>query len=689
MVRTRLLITLATGLLTAAVLPAVAAAHATLVRIVPADRSVLATGPRTVRFVFDDQIRPGLGIQAVRNGDGSVLDGKARAAGRTLVVPLKPRLPDGDYTVRWRAISDDGHELGGVVAFAVGSGRPPPVPGLSAGSTGPGAESIVSRWLFFLGLLAAAGMAVFHLVVWRIGVSEEELSAEDRSRLRDGERRAGALLLAGCFAAAGMGALLLLWLSEAALDTRFGRVITAGACLAGIGAATALLSLRFRLVQPLALAAALALLPLPTLSGHALDPGRSRLDLVVDVAHVTAAAVWVGGLLSLAVLVPRAAASLSEPRRAGVLRALARRFSTLALAAVALLLGTGIWRAVVELSAFSQLWTTGYGRAILVKSTLLLVILSLAIRNCYLLLEGPFARLRLGVLGESAIMLGVIVAVAFLTDLPPGRTASAAPSPAPAPKPRPPKLPPRDALVLAKQDGRLAVALAAEPAGRGVRVTATVVGPNTTGVDGLDVSFRAGKRTVAAAPCGSGCYGAVVPQAGIVAVTLSGRTVPFRLPTRSRSARSLVRDATAVFRSLDTVSYVERLSSGPGRTIVTDWRLQAPDRLAYAIRRGAAGIVIGNRRWDRTGGRWRESSTQRLRMPEPVWGQGSSNARLLRLTKRVAVVSMLDRSLPAWFTIRFDRRTLRPRSLVMTAAAHFMHHRYTSFDRPFRIRPPR
>ncbi len=688
--RKRLFLTLATGLAAAAALPAAAGAHARLLRIVPADRSVLATGPRAVRFVFDDQIRPSPEIQAVRNGDGSVLDGKARVQGETLVVPLKPRLPDGDYTVRWRAISDDGHELGGVVAFAVGSGRPPPVPGLSAGSTGPGAESIVSRWLFFLGLLAAAGMAVFHLVVWRIGVSEEELSAEDRSRLRDGEGRAGALLLAGCFAAAGIGALLLLWLSEAALDTRFGRVVTAGACLAGIGAASALLSLRFRFVRPVALVAALALLPLPTLSGHALDPGRSRLDIVVDVAHVTAAAVWLGGLLSLAVVVPRAAASLAEPRRAGVLRALAWRFSTLALAAVALLAGTGIWRAVVELGAFSQLWTTGYGRAIMVKSALLLVILGLAIRNRYLLLDGPFARLRLGVLGESAVLLGAIVAVAFLTDLPPGRTASAAVSaPAPLAKPRPPKLPPPNALVLAKQNGRLAVGLASQPAGNGLRLTATVVSPDTTGVNGLDVSFRAGGRTVAAAACGSGCYGALVPRARTVDVTLSGRTVPFRLPRRSQTARSLVRDAGTVFRSLDTVSYVERLSSGPRRTIVTDWRLQAPDRLAYRIRGGTAGIVIGTRRWDRTGGRWRGSSAQRLQMPEPVWGRGSSNARLLRLTKRVAVVSMLDRSLPAWFTIRFDRRTLRPLSLEMTAAAHFMHHRYTSFDRPFRIRPPR
>ena len=52
------------------------------------------------------------------------------------------------------------------------------------------------------------------------------------------------------------------------------------------------------------------------------------------------------------------------------------------------------------------------------------------------------------------------------------------------------------------------------------------------------------------------------------------------------------------------------------------------------------------------------------------------------------MVSLLNRSIPAWFTISLDRKLL-PRSLDMTAAAHFMHHDYLSFNRPLRIEPPR
>jgi len=44
---------------------------------------------------------------------------------------------------------------------------------------------------------------------------------------------------------------------------------------------------------------------------------------------------------------------------------------------------------------------------------------------------------------------------------------------------------------------------------------------------------------------------------------------------------------------------------------------------------------------------------------------------------------------PAWFTVRFDRRQLLPQTLEMTATAHFMHHRYSGFDAPRRIFPPK
>jgi len=699
------LVAIGIAVLGAAALPATAGAHAYLLSVTPQDRSVVARAPREVKLLFTESVLPGPGIEAIRNGDGSVLAGKAHAQGRTLLIPLRSGLADGTYTVRWRAISDDGHEVGGLVAFAVGSGQAAPTPGLSAGSTGPGAGQYLSRWLFFIGLLVASGSAVFQVLIWRLGLADAELSQDERERVDRRELRAGSLLLLAGFLLAIVGALLLLYLSHAGSGTRFGRVLDIGLGISGAGAAAALASLALPLVRPLALLAALAVLPIPTLSGHALDAGRSLLDLVVDIAHVTAAAVWLGGLLALAVVLPWAGQALRRDSRERLLLPLARRFSALALAAVVLLAGTGVGRALEELDSVSQLWSTGYGRAILVKTGLLAVLLGLAARNRLFLLDGPFRRVRTGVAAESVVLLGLLVAVAVLTALPPGRNAAAATrSRAAIAEPKPPKPPPPDAVVLAKEDGKLAVALAARavPGGR-VELTATVVSPDNTGVDGLGVSFRligaTGETQGPGYACGSGCYTALSPSVGrplVARVTLAGKTVSsveFPLPSHwpAPEAAALVRRATRAYRRLRSVAYVERLSSGPGVKVISTWTQVAPDRFQYTIPKGPAGIVIGKTRWDKTtpSGSWIKSSLQPLRVPAPIWGKHPTDVRLLRSTRSTREVAFFDRSLPAWFTIRFDRRTLHPISLEMTAAAHFMRHRYLSFNKPLRVQPPR
>jgi hypothetical protein len=65
------------------------------------------------------------------------------------------------------------------------------------------------------------------------------------------------------------------------------------------------------------------------------------------------------------------------------------------------------------------------------------------------------------------------------------------------------------------------------------------------------------------------------------------------------------------------------------------------------------------------------------------------NAHLLRRTRGTLLVSFLVPGVPAWFTVRLERRTLLPRTVDMTATAHFMHHTYFGFDAPRRIFPPR
>ena len=625
-------------------LPASASAHAELVRTTPTDRAVLATAPTEARFVFDDSVQAASGIKAVRNGDGSVLGGKPHVLrGRTLVVPLR-QLDDGDYTVLWRVVSDDGHRISGVIAFAVGAGRAPPTPSLAAGNS-PAATDIFSRFLFIAGVLIAGGGALFRLVV---GVGRERV-------------------LLAAFVLAFLGGTGLLG-HHVSLSTRFGLAIAVATVLAALGATAAAISLVEPVAANVAWALGLLLLLAPSFAGHALDPGRPRIEVLVDVLHVVSAAAWFGGLVQLAFV-------LRHDPDSG------RRFSLLGLGAVIALAATGVARAFAELDSVSQLWTTGYGQILIVKTILLGLLVSLGWINRYRLLpRGRFAALAGTVRIELVLLACLTLAVALLTDTRPGRDRTALA----ALPPEPPALPVHDAYVVAGEDGDRAVSVAIE--GRRTRVT--VIGPQGGGVDGLDVSV-AGRPT---AGCGSGCYEAEL-RAPLrrVAVTIGGRTLVLPAPAAwpPRPAAALVARATRAFDALRSVSYVERLASSPRNRIVSDFTLEAPNRFSYRIHGGPSAVVIGNRRWDRVGGGpWDETPYSAVPQPTPIWAGPISNAYVLSQTPRTVTVTFLNPRVPAWFRVRLDRRKLVPKTLEMTATAHFMHHRYSGFDAGRRIFPP-
>jgi copper transport protein len=670
----RRLLPLLGPLVAAAVLAPSALAHANVVATSPRDGAILESAPTEVRVRFDDSVSVAPGTAVVSNDGGSALGGPPRLAtgGRELVLPLR-RLGDGDYSVRWRIVSDDGHIETGVLAFRVGpprlaAGTPRSV--LREESTGPRAVDVLSRWLYLGGILVAGGTALFRLLVSAAG------------------RRRWAATLTLALAAVVVGGLLLLHTTHAEA-TRFGHVTQGAVLVAAGGAVAAALSSVLPGLLGLAVGASLALLAAPSLAGHALDAGRPRpLSFALDVLHVSAAAFWIGGLLQLAI-------QLRNPSGEDK----ARRYSKLALAAVAVVALSGGGRALAELTAVSQLWSTGYGRTILVKSALFAALVALGWLSRRRL--GSAVRLLRSVSAELALLAVVVGAVAVLTALRPGRDAPAAPPPLVRREVAPPSPPPAGSVLLARESRELAVAIAIRP-GRPLRLTATIVGRSGNGVDGLHVELVAtdGSRRASdpARRCGHGCYAGTLPLTRptrlVVNVAGAGsfRSVAFAVagawPPRPGTAFLL--RATRSFRALRSVAYLERLASGPSESIMTTWKLVAPDRVEYAIRGGAGGIVIGRRRWDRSGpgAPWTPSETEPLSQPFPPWGTRIANVHVLDESRRGMTVSWLDPAVPAWFTGTFDRKTALPIELRMTAAAHFMRHRYLAFDRGVRIEPP-
>ena len=371
-------------------LPASAAAHATVRGSVPADGAVLAHSPRSVRVVFDDVVRVGSRTAAVANDSGaSVLGGRPTAELNVLTIPLRPSLPRGAYSVRWSIVSNDGHLERGVLAFAVGAGEPRPHSILGA-SVPLTVTDVVLRSLYYLGLLIAGGAALFGLT--------------QRRALRKAlERPLAQVVFLGLFAVFVGGSGIA---HTSAPGTRYALVVRVALVVALLGgAAAALAPARSRLLLP-AVVAALALLAAPTLAGHALDPSRARLlSAPADLVHVSAAAAWIGVIVGLGAIVPQARVGPDERLEAW------RRAATLALVAVPVLAAAGLVRACTELSSVSQLWSTSYGRMLLVKTALFGAFV----------LTGYASRRRGRVLRvEAVLIVALAIAVAVLTELRPG-----------------------------------------------------------------------------------------------------------------------------------------------------------------------------------------------------------------------------------------------------------------------------
>ena len=638
--------------------------HAIPVRSSPANGSVLVSAPREVLVNFDSRVHVGTRNAAVRNADGvSILAEKARISrSRTLIVPLQPGLRRGAYTVRWSIVSDDGHDEEGVIAFAVGNGSGPP----HAALTTQGFltwQRLLMKTLFFLGVLGAAGAAFFAVAVLRpLG-------------LERGLARAQTDILFVCFLAALSGSEALIQTAGAG-GTRFERFIELAAGSSVVGAAAAGLTPVLPRLRFVAWAAAAVLFLCPTLSGHAFDPGQPRvLAPLADLVHLGAAGVWLGGLASLAYAVGRGGA--------GARARAARRFSAIALAAAVVVVASGPVRALTELSSVSQVWSTSYGRVLVVKTAILVPLVALGWLSRSELL-GAFARLRRLVIAELLVLTAVIVAVGTLTDLPPGRadTGLLAAPPTAVTLIEAPVLPPDGAFVDARTAGGLAVGFAL----RGNTATVTLVGPDGGAPTGVDVAINGPPGR----PCGPGCYSARVPGRSVV-VRVDLISLRFQAPARLRPAGTVLRRAAQVFKALGSVVVDERLGRS-SRVQVLHVVYRAPDSSSSEIvgageptSIGKQMIVIGKRRWDRSpGGRWAVSSQPPIRVPAPNWSATSRNAYFTGKNE----ITFFDPRAFAWFRLQLEPHSARPVRLLMIAGGRVITDRFSRFNSPVVISPP-
>ncbi|NHB78455.1 copper resistance CopC/CopD family protein [Rhodobacter calidifons] len=383
-----------------ALLPLQALAHAQLRASDPAEGAVLAEAPAVARLAFNEAVAPL--ILRLIGPDGAASDPQGRAENATLTVALPAGLARGTQLLSWRVVSDDGHPVGGTLTFHIGapSATPPTPAELAAGAARMAAAL---RLALTVALVTAVGLGLFSALVARAPMPPALLAI--------GRVAAAATLpLGACLIGVqGLDMLSLpvsAFLSAAPWTAGLAApvavtvalsVLAAG--LAGVGTPAG----DGRLRSGFALGAwALAALSFAA-SGHAAAAAPRALTVPAVALHAAALIFWMGALLPLLL-------ALRGPQ-AGLLL---RRFSSLAVPLVGLLVLSGATLTWAQAGSLAALAGSAYGLVLGAKLALVAGLLALAARNRLLLTPAlaagrADAAPRLARAIRAEIVLGLLV----------------------------------------------------------------------------------------------------------------------------------------------------------------------------------------------------------------------------------------------------------------------------------------
>ncbi|MFD2028782.1 CopD family protein [Promicromonospora aerolata] len=463
----RLVVSLLAALVLAMCCAPVAAAHTKLESSAPADGATSAGPVDKVRLTFT--------LPVTTLGEGIVIDGPAGTVpadvataddGLVLVATPDSALAAGSYTVRWTTAAQDGHPLEGSFGFTVTGPEPAPSdpaasepapavpePSESAtsgppphdmadmddmdddmdhdaaamGGTASGVAGVVTRLGGAAGLwggLVAAGALMFAGLVLR-GPDREDVPVVLRL-----VRWMGGLVLAG----------LVVHVTAGSVVVAHGDVAAAVSPSAVAGSLTGATrwALGLQALGAVAIAAGawqtlrgswLAVLGSVlvgaghVLGGHSNTAEPRWVVVTADVAHLAAAAVWVGGVVAMGLL-------LHHRRRDGRnldAALIGARFSVVAAVSVAVVGAAGVVLAVEILDRPEQIWESTWGLLLLAKIAVVAVVGTVGAYSHFRVVPRLSARrsrarsvrkasnlLRRSTVRETALMAVIVLITAWL-----------------------------------------------------------------------------------------------------------------------------------------------------------------------------------------------------------------------------------------------------------------------------------
>jgi copper transport protein len=430
-------------------LPFPVAAHLGVKSSSPAKNDTLHSIVSSVQITFTQRIELRYTHVFVVTAAGDTIHGQLAidSTGVALDVRLAQPLLDGQYAVLWRAAGADGHVVNGNFMFTVvGVTPPPPVP-LETAGVPPGhgkllpeairdvnqsASAVLMRWLNYLFALLLTGGAMFQLLA--IGRSATA-PGEYWTAVSQGARRIAVLAVLGSLILAvprfaTQSSLLNgsdhTWdtalIGPMLRETNWGRgwllqLLGGAGYLLFVFAATSESTGAWLLAGAATVMVAFGI----AFSGHAAGVEQMQIvNIANDAMHLLAVGAWVGTLgYFVLVAVPVAVRTRGYEELARLVRA----FSPLALGLAAVAVITGSVSALSHIGPLTDLWTTSYGRMLLLKLLGVAGVAGVGFYNWRRLKptlgsETATYRLRRSAASEAALALLVLLATAVLVALP-------------------------------------------------------------------------------------------------------------------------------------------------------------------------------------------------------------------------------------------------------------------------------
>ena len=399
-----------------------ASAHPALVSSAPGAGYAVTDPPRDIALAFNEPVTLPDRPLVVTDDTGKPIPLRVAATqgGAGLVGEPETPLPVGAYEVTYRVVGRDGDLISGTFAFGVAT--PVGAVGASgrAGVTGGGGPETVPvgvavlRGLLLLGVAVGLGGG---WLAWRVDAATGGLPGP-RPLLRAGSVAALLAVLGLLAGLGGAGSLV-----DTATSPGVGRLLGLQAVLLATAAVVARRPGRGVL-------AGLLLLLVVGLEGARAHPGEADgpLGAVLTVTHFLAGALWLGGLVQ----VLRLAAAWRT--RSKAVRVAVQTYGRNALVLFVVVSATGTLSAVRLLPSLADWTGTTYGRLLLVKISVFLLVVVLAVAARRRLRRTrpvppsgavtvpaprrPFGRVAAA---ETAALAAVVLAAAAVTTVTPAR----------------------------------------------------------------------------------------------------------------------------------------------------------------------------------------------------------------------------------------------------------------------------